>query len=61
MLIGQLEYESTFQINTVNKETISLCLGWLPIYINNKFGSDEIIDEDFIIGQGKSLDNKQLV
>ena len=38
-----------------------MTLGWIPIYINNKFGADEIVEEDFIVGPGKTLDGRPLV
>lgn len=37
---------------------MSLILGWVPIYINNRFGNEEIVDEDFIIGPGKTIDSR---
>jgi nephrocystin-4 len=50
-----------FLVSNLTKETMSLILGWVPIYINNKFGTDELVDEEFIIGPGKTLDGRPLV
>ena len=33
---------------------MTLVVGWIPIFINNKLGGEEIIDEDFITGPGKA-------
>ncbi|CAD8158794.1 unnamed protein product [Paramecium octaurelia] len=61
MLVAQLEYEAMFLVSNLTKETMQLTLGWIPIYINNKFGADEMVEEDFIVGPGKTLDGRPLV
>lgn len=54
LLVALLQYDVTYTTNAVNKYNMTLVVGWIPIFINNKLGGEEIIDEDFITGPGKS-------
>jgi nephrocystin-4 len=38
MLILQLEYEATFLVANLGKQTMQIILGWLPVYLNDKIG-----------------------
>ena len=56
MLILQLQYDMIYQVDNTGTKSLSVILGWLPIYLNDKIGMhSEQIDEEMILGPGKSI------